>query len=81
MIKIRLDKYIQPEGPVVALTLAQKTGLSYTTLHELKVGKKEVIKSDSLDKIITALRELTGEAITPNDLLEYIPDKPSKTKK
>jgi DNA-binding Xre family transcriptional regulator len=79
VIRIRLDKYVQPEGPVVALTLAQKTGLSYTTLHELKTGKKEVIKSDSLDRIISALRELTGEEVTPNDLLEYVPDK--KTKK
>jgi predicted transcriptional regulator len=36
---------------------------------------------ESLDKIITALRELTDEEITPNDLLEYVPDPPKKNKK
>ncbi|MGL4609019.1 MAG: helix-turn-helix domain-containing protein [Trueperaceae bacterium] len=78
MIRIRLDKFLQPQGSVVAFALAKKTGLSYTTLHELKTGEKKVIKSDNLDKIITALRELTGKDITPNDLLEYVDDEPKE---
>jgi DNA-binding Xre family transcriptional regulator len=81
VIRIRLDKFVQPVTDLSLLKVAEKSGITYTPLHDLKTGKTTVMKTDSLDKIITALRELTGEEITPNDLLEYVPTAPKKTKK
>jgi DNA-binding Xre family transcriptional regulator len=81
VIKIRLDKFVAPQTDLSLNAVALKSGITYTPLHDLKTGKKTVMKTDSLDKIITALRELTGKDITPNDLLEYIPDPPKKNKK
>jgi DNA-binding Xre family transcriptional regulator len=79
MLVITLDKYVTDERSLYAIS--QRSGVSYPTLHELKTGKRTDMYLKSLDKLITALREMTGEEITPNDLLEYIPDKSAKSKK
>jgi DNA-binding Xre family transcriptional regulator len=55
-------------------------GYAPVTIKKIVSGENNP-SLESLDKIITALRNLTGENVTPNDLLEYIPDKPSKAKK
>jgi DNA-binding Xre family transcriptional regulator len=81
VIRIRLDEFVQPKTDLSLNALAQRSRITYTALHDLKSGKKQVMKTDNLDKVITALRELTGKEITPNDLLEYIPDKRAKAKK
>ncbi len=81
VIEIKLADFVQPETDVTLYAVAERAGLSYTMLHNLKSGKRTSVSSDSLDKIIFALRELTGKAITPNDLLEYMPDPPKKNKK
>jgi DNA-binding Xre family transcriptional regulator len=61
--------------------LAKEAELSYPMLHKLKAGHKQSMNTDSLDKIIKALRQITGKPITPNDLLEYTEDTPKKNKK
>jgi DNA-binding Xre family transcriptional regulator len=81
VIEIKLADFVQPQTDVSLYAVAESAGLSYTMLHNLKSGKRTSVSSDSLDRIIFALRELTGRDITPNDLLKYTPDKPAKSKK
>lgn len=81
VIKVRLEPFIQPNTKVSLYAIHEETGMSYNTLHKLKSGKTKAIKSDSLDKIITALRKLGDIEVTPCDILEYIPDPPKKSKK
>jgi DNA-binding Xre family transcriptional regulator len=80
VIEIKLIDFVQPETNITLYAVAERAGLSYTMLHNLKSGKRTSVSSDSLDKIIFALRELTGRHITPNDLLEYVSDPPKKKK-
>ncbi len=81
VLKIRLDKFVQPNTDLSLLKVSEKSEITYPALHDLISGKKQVMKTDNLDKIITALRELTGKTITPNDLLEYTPDLLKRTKR
>jgi DNA-binding Xre family transcriptional regulator len=81
VLKIRLDKFVQPNTELSLLKVSEKSEITYPALHDLISGKKQAMRTDNIDRLITALRELTGETITPNDLLEYTPDKPSKAKK
>jgi DNA-binding Xre family transcriptional regulator len=81
VLKIHLDKFVQPNTDLSLLKLAEETGLSYPALHEIKTGKTAFARTDSIDKVIAGLRHLTGREITVSDLLEYIPDPPKKTKK
>jgi DNA-binding Xre family transcriptional regulator len=81
VLKIHLDKFVYPNTELSLLKVAEEAGLSYPALHEIKTGKTAFARTDSIDKLITALRSLTGEEITVSDLLEYIPDPPKKSKK
>lgn len=55
-------------------------GYAPVTIKKIVSGENNP-SLESLDKIITALRNLTGENVTPNDLLEYIPEPTKKNKK
>lgn len=44
--------------------LAEKTGISYTTIYRLSKNRTELIRFDTLEKICIALD------CTPNDILE-----------
>jgi DNA-binding Xre family transcriptional regulator len=79
VIRIAIDKFVTDDVSLYAIH--QKSGVSYTTLHQLQKGTRTDMRVGSVDKLITALRELTGKEVTACDLLEYIPDKPVKSKK
>jgi DNA-binding Xre family transcriptional regulator len=50
------------------------------TIRKIVSGENSV-SLESLNSIISALRQLTGKEIEVSDLLEYIPDPPRKSKK
>ena len=54
--------------------------MSGVSIHKFAAGDR-FPREASLNIIIEALRDYTGKDIAVSDLLEYIPDKPSKAKK
>jgi DNA-binding Xre family transcriptional regulator len=81
VIKLRLAKYLQPNTDVTIYKLSQETGISHPMMYNLNSGKQKTLRTDTLARIIKALRALTGQEITPNDLLEYTDDTPKKSAK
>lgn len=72
MIRIRL-KDVLAAHKVSAYRLAQHTkGVSPKTVYAVSAGRAQP-SLDALDRILTALRDLTGETLQPGDLLEYVP--------
>jgi DNA-binding Xre family transcriptional regulator len=76
-----LEEYVAPKTDLTLYRLAKEADLSYPMLSKLKAGHKQSMNTESLDKIIKALRHITGKQITPNDLLEYVEDVPKETPK
>lgn len=70
-----LEKVLEARG-ITRYELAQnmegnfKTRL--TSLYRTKDPKR--VDLPVMAEIVSALRRITGEALTPNDLLEYVPD-------
>jgi DNA-binding Xre family transcriptional regulator len=58
------------------LALAEASGLSKTTVYNIVNNKAKAVELETLGKLITGLRTLTGETIDMNDILkeEIIPD-------
>jgi hypothetical protein len=58
---------------ISAYRLAREVkGVSPKTVYAVKAGRA-CPSLAALDRILTALRSLTGKAIEPGDLLEYVP--------
>jgi DNA-binding Xre family transcriptional regulator len=81
VLKLRLAKYVQPNTDISLYKLSQVTGISHPMMYNLDSGKQKTLRTDTLAKIIKALRELTGEEVTPNDILEYTDDTSKKSAK
>lgn len=54
--------------------LWKASGVSRTTLYAITGGKMDGLHFDTLDKLIRGLEALTGQTITPNDVLEVVRD-------
>jgi DNA-binding Xre family transcriptional regulator len=50
--------------------LWKASGLSRNTVYDIASDKRDRVDFDTLAGIISGLRTLTGETVTPNDLLE-----------
>ncbi len=68
MIRTRLHELLGERRMKVA-GLAQISGVSYPQLHRLYHGQTKRIDLNTLNSLCNALR------ITPNDLLDFSPDK------
>lgn len=73
MLKWTLKTYLETHG-ITAYRLAQTTDVSTTTIYDLARGKHERISLEVLDKVLGSLEKLTGQPVTPNDVLERHPD-------
>lgn len=67
MIKTRLHELLGERRMKVA-GLAQISGVSYPQLHRLYHGRTSRIDLNTLNALCNALQ------ITPNDLLQFVPD-------
>lgn len=71
MIRWRLKELLRAHG-ITPYRLAQASGLSRNTAYRLADGEPPArVELETLRALITALRELTDQAITPADLLSY----------
>ena len=72
MVSWRLKHTMDIHG-VTRYALQKRTGIAMNTLRALYDG--ETLRPDLqvLDRVVHALREMTGKAITLQDLLEYTP--------
>ena len=71
MIQFRLKDYLASKD-ITAYKLGQTVkGLERVTIKKYAAGERTPTL-DSLDKVITALRDLTGEEVSVCDLLEYV---------
>jgi putative transcriptional regulator len=73
MLRLKLDELLQERGRS-AYSVAKETGLKETTLWRLR-HNKGTATFNTIDLLCKALD------CQPGDLLEYIPDKPSRKDK
>ena len=71
-IDIKL-KQILYDHDLTVTTLSNASGISKQTLYSFtrKYNKPNGIKFETLEKIVTALEQLTGKVLEPNDLLTF----------
>lgn len=74
-MKWNLEDWLETRG-VTRYELAQNMGgnvkTRLTSLYRMREPKR--IDLAVMGEIVSALRHITGEEVTPNDLLEYVPD-------
>ena len=71
-IQVRLHEYLKERG-LSTYRLGKKVkGISPKTLYAITSGRCRP-SLQALERIMEALRELTGETVKPGDLLEYHP--------
>ena len=69
-IQVRLHEYLKEHG-LSAYRLGKKVaGVSPKTIYAITSGRSRP-SLEALERIVEALRELTGEVVKPGDLLEY----------
>ena len=68
MIIIRLDR-VMADRKIRLMELADKVGITYANLSNLKNGKVTAIRFSTLENLC---KELNCQ---PGDILEYVPDK------
>jgi transcriptional regulator with XRE-family HTH domain len=78
-IQWKLRQYLETHG-LSAYALAKVAGGRETTIYRLAREGQEPDRVDlpTLARVIGALRKLTGETVTPNDLLEVIEEIPDQ---
>ncbi len=69
MVTWKLREYLD-RHEVSAYALAQATDLAPSTVYALARGRQRRTDLDVLDKVLTALEQLTGERVSVCDLLE-----------
>ncbi|EHO46153.1 helix-turn-helix domain-containing protein [Lentilactobacillus kisonensis] len=71
MIQVNLDRVLV-ERKMTSKELAAKIGITTVNLSKLKTGKAKGVRFETLGKLCAVLD------CQPGDLLEYVPDKPTK---
>lgn len=56
---------------LTAYRLMKETGLAQGTIYRLVNGETTTLNAETLDRVMTALRRLTGEEVQISDLLTY----------
>lgn len=69
-MKWKLKQYLE-DHDLTAHALSRESSLSTATIYPMARGQAERISLQTMDRVITALRSLTGERVDIADLLEY----------
>ena len=72
-VKLTIRTYLEQHN-ATAYRLWKASGLPKNTAYALASGKTTRIDLDTLGKVVYGLEQITGQKITPNDLLEVIRD-------
>jgi DNA-binding Xre family transcriptional regulator len=71
MIRLNINSYLEQQN-ITAYRLIKESGLAPNTVYTLARTPAKRIDLDTLESIVKALTRLTGQPVTPNDLLEVI---------
>ena len=74
VLKWKLKEYLDAHE-ITGYRLIQESGVSGNTVYAISNNKTDGVQGRVLNDILNALHRLTGQPITPNDLLEFMPDK------
>lgn len=74
-VQFNLDPFLR-QHKTTPLALAEASGLSKTTVYNIVNNKAKAVELETLGKLISGLRTLTGENIEIKDILkeETLPD-------
>lgn len=72
IIRIRLREFLDEHDLSAYRLTKQARGMSSKTVYAIASGRHRP-SMGALEKLLDALRELTGEEVGPADLLEYVP--------
>lgn len=71
MLRLNINGYLEQRN-ITAYRLIKESGLAPNTVYTLARTPAKRIDLDTLESIVKALTRLTGQPVTPNDLLEVI---------
>ena len=71
MIRLNIGSYLEQKN-ITPYRLVKESGLAPNTVYTLARTSAKRIDLDTLGSIVEALTRLTGQPVTPNDLLEVI---------
>ena len=72
-VKWKIREYLEKHGKS-PYALWKASGLSRTAVYDICNDKQEGLRFEAMGRIVEALEKLTGETVTPNDLLEVVRD-------
>jgi predicted transcriptional regulator len=64
-------KALLDEHDITPYRLMKETGLAQGTVYRLVRGDSSTVNAETLDRVVSSLRNLTGREIDIFDLLEY----------
>jgi transcriptional regulator with XRE-family HTH domain len=72
-VRVRFKDYLE-EHEISAYRVSKHAwGMSPKTVYAIASGRHRP-SMEALEKLLAALREITGEEVVPGDLLEYVPE-------
>lgn len=69
-VKWKVRHFLERRG-ITAYRLMKESGLAQGTVYRLVNGDTRSLNTDTLDRVMSALRRLTGHEVEIADLLEY----------
>lgn len=73
VLRWKLKEYLDAHE-ITGYRLIQESGVSGNTVYRLTNNRTDGVQGKVLNDILNTLHRLTGEKVTPNDLLEFTPD-------
>lgn len=72
-VKVKFKDYLQEHNLSAYRVSQHARGMSPKTVYAIASGRNRP-SMEALEKLLDALREITGEEVGPGDLLEYLPE-------
>ena len=73
MVKWRLKPYLEAHG-LTPYELIRRSRLAPNTVYAMARGENRSVRLDTLETVIKTLREVTGKAVSLDDLIEISED-------
>ncbi len=71
MLQWKLQHYLDSHG-ITPYKLWKESGLARPTVYDMASNRAKGVKFDVFHKVMSTLETITGQPVTPNDLLEVI---------
>ena len=73
VLRWKLREFLEDHG-ITGYRLIQEADVSHNTIYKLMNNQTDGVQGRVLNEILNTLHRLTGETVTPNDLLDFTPD-------